>query len=184
MRRFFSFIKLVLVLTLLMFGVWLLSATFLPEGILRGYFSRLFEIHPILRGQFTFWGTFLANFLVAFLGIQFMNLFKVGKTPGGLYVLPVFWILYGLLLGTNSFVFAADPVPFSISILWTRTGFNELLAYTLGYEASRNWALWEQRGLWRVRRLPDKKWNPQAQDLAYWLAGLLLLILAVTREVR
>ncbi len=113
-----------------------------------------------------------------------MNLFKVGKTPGGLYVLPVFWILYGLLLGTNSFVFAADPVPFSISVLWTRTGFTELLAYTLGYEASREWALWEQQGLWRVRRLPDKKWNPQAQDLAYWLAGLLLLILAVTREVR
>jgi hypothetical protein len=48
MRRFFSFIKLVLVLTLLMFGVWLLSATLLPEGIPPGYFSRLFEIHPIL----------------------------------------------------------------------------------------------------------------------------------------
>jgi hypothetical protein len=54
MRRFFSFIKLVLVLTLLMFGVWLLSATLLPEGILRSYSSRLFAINPILRGEFTF----------------------------------------------------------------------------------------------------------------------------------
>jgi hypothetical protein len=30
--------------------------------------------------------------------IQFMNLFKVGKYAGGIYVLPIFWVIYGLLL--------------------------------------------------------------------------------------
>ena len=111
-----------------------------------------------------------------------MNLFRVGKYPGGIYVLPIFWILYGLLLGTNSFVFAGEPVPLSISVLWTRTGFNELLAYTLGYESSRDWALWKQQGLWKVNKLEGKTWNPQLDDLVYWTVGLVFLLIAVVRE--
>ncbi len=180
MKRFIVFLRLAVVLTTLMFGTWYLSATFLPEGVLRSFFSSRFSA---VVGEFTFWRVFLANFLAGFLGVQFMNLFRVGKWPGGLYVLPVFWIIYGLLLGTNSFVFAGAPVPFSISVLWTRTGFSELFAYTLGYEASRDWALWRQQGLWRVSRLDGKNWNPRIQDLAYWGAGLILLLVAVAREV-
>ncbi|HEX6384335.1 MAG TPA: hypothetical protein VF177_06675 [Anaerolineae bacterium] len=168
-------------LTLLMFATWFLSLTLLPEGVFRPYFSRLFSQRV---GEFTFARIFLANFLVPFLGVQFMNLFRVGKHAGGLYVLPIFWIIYGLLLGTNSFVFADEPVPFSISVLWTRTGFSELLAYTAGYEALREWALWEQQGLWRTRRLVDRKWRPQAEDWVYWVAGLLLLLVAAAREVK
>lgn len=181
MERFIGFLKLVFGLTILMFGTWLISAAFLPEGFLRSYFSHLFAVRV---GELTFWRVFLANLLIPFLGIQFMNLFRVGKYPGGIYVLPVFWALYGLLLGTNSFVFASEPIPFSISVLWTRIGFTELLAYTASYEASREWAIWEQQGLWRVRRLVDKRRRPRMQDWVYWGAGLLLLVLAVAREVR
>jgi hypothetical protein len=54
----------------------------------------------------------------------------------------------------------------------------------MGYEASREWALWEQQGLWQVRRLVDKRWQPNGQDWVYWGAGLLLLIFAVVREVQ
>lgn len=163
-----------------MYAVWGLSAFLLPEGIFRPYFIRLFATRV---GEFTFTRVFLANFLIPFLGIQFMNLFWVGKALGGLYVLPIFWIIYGVLLGTNSFVFAEQKVPISISVLWTRTGFTELLAYTVGYEASREWALWDQQGLWRVRRIADRKWEPSLSDWAYWGAGLLLLVIAVVREV-
>ncbi len=98
-------------------------------------------------------------------------------------MLPVFWILVGLLYGTNSFVFAGDPILFSLSVLWTRTGFNELLAYTLGYEASRRWALWEQHGLWQTTRIPEARWRLQRGDLVYWIAGLIALFVAVAREV-
>ena len=180
-RRFVQFLVTVVILTSLLFGAWGLSASLLPEGIFRPYFSRLFATRV---GEFTFWRVFLANLLLPFLGIQFMNLFRVGKLPGGLYVLPIFWILYGVLLGTNSFVFAEQKVPLSISVLWTRTGFTELLAYTAGYEASREWVLWEQHGLWRVHRLGDSKWKPSLSDWAYWSAGLLLLVIAVAREVQ
>ncbi len=106
-----------------------------------------------------------------------MNLFRVGKYSGGLYVLPIFWILYGLLLGTNSFVFADQPVAFSINILWTCTGFTELLAYTMSYEATRDWALWEQKGLWRVQRLTNKRWMPHVEDWIYWIAAMFLLLM-------
>ncbi len=180
MKRLLVFLRLVLVLTALMFGAWWLSATFLPQGLLRPYFSRLFSARV---GEFTFEKVLLAN-LIPFLGVQFMNLFRLGRHAGGLYVLPMFWIVYGLSLGTNSFVLAGQPVPFSIAVLWTRTGFMELLAYTTGYEATKRWGLWEQQGLWRVRRLVNSKWKPQTADWAYWIAGLLLLVLAVAREVQ
>lgn len=177
MKRFLSFVRFVAILTVLLFGAWLLSAALLPEGVLREYFSRRFAARV---GEFSWIKILLAN-LLPFLAIQFMNLFRVGGHPGGIYVLPVFWILYGVLLGTNSFVFAGGRVPFSLSILWERTGFTELLAYTLGYEASRDWALWQ--GAWRVSRLPDRRRRIQAQDVIYWCAGLLLLILSAVREV-
>lgn len=163
-----------------MFSTWYLSALFLPQGNFRPFFANRFST---VVGEFTFLRVFLANFLIGFLGIQFMNLFKVGKSPGGIFVLPIFWIIYGSLLGTNSFVFSGAPVDFSFSVLWERTGFNELLAYTLGYEASRNWALWEQQGLWKVSRINGKRWNPTLQDFAYWCAGLISLLVAVVREI-
>jgi hypothetical protein len=179
MSRFLAFLRLVVVLLGLMFGTWYLSRLLLPEGILGPFFANRFSA---VVGRLTFWRVFLANFLFGFLGVQFMNLFRVGRVPGGLYVLPVFWVIYGLLLGTNSFVFAGEPVTLTISVLWTRTGFGELLAYTFGYEATHNWAIWKQRGLWRVSRLDGGKWNPQVEDFVYWSVGLILLVFAVARE--
>jgi hypothetical protein len=177
MKRLLRFLGLVVCLTALMYGTWLISRTLLPEELLRSYYSRLFETRV---GELTFTKIFLAN-LFPFLGVQFMNLFKGHRWPGGLYVLPIFWILYGVSLGTNSFVYAGPPVLFSISVLWVRMGFTELLAYTAGYEATREWALWE--GLWRAKRMTGKKWNPHIQDWIYWSAGLTLLVIAAWREV-
>ena len=160
-----------------MYSAWFLGKTLLPEGLLRPYFSRLFETRV---GVLTFPKIILAN-LFPFLGVQFMNLYRGRRWPGGLYILPVFWILYGVLLGTNSFVYAGQPVPISFSILWTRMGFTELLAYTAGYEATHEWALWE--GFLQARRIVGKKWKPQMQDWIYWGVGVLLLVIAALREV-
>ncbi len=178
MKRLLKFLLLVFILTALMYTAWFLGRTLLPEGLLRPYFSRLFETRV---GELTFPKILLAN-LLPFLGLQFMNLFRGRRWPGGLYILPIFWLIYGISLGTNSFVYAGQPVSFSISVLWTRVGFTELLAYTAGYEASREWALWE--GFLRTRRINGKKWRPQIQDWIYWGVGVLLLILAALREVQ
>lgn len=123
----------------------------------------------------------LAN-LVPFFGIQFMNLFRTGRYSGGLYILPVLWTFYGELLGTNSFVCAGQPIPFSIAVLWSRTGFTELLSYTASYEATKGWTHWEQQGLWKVRPLPGQRGRPAA-DWVYWAVAALLLGAAVGREV-
>lgn len=178
-RRLLGFVRLVLILTLLLFATWLVSRATLPAGLLRGYFSALFSARV---GEFTAWKVLAAN-LLPFLGVQFMNLYRVSERPGGLYVLPIFWLVYGLSLGTNSFVYAGDPVPFSINILWERTGFMELTAYTLGYEATREWALWVQHGLTRVARIEGKRWRPTLEDAGYWAAGIALLALSAAREV-
>lgn len=112
-----------------------------------------------------------------------MNLFRIKKNPGGLFILVEFWIIYGLLLGTNSFILINEPVPFSISVLWQHTGFNELVAYTIGYAASANWSLWDQQGIWRSYRISDKKWEPTKEDIIYWFIGLAVLIVAMVREM-
>lgn len=177
MERLLKFLGLVVLLTALMYSAWLVSRLLLPEGSLRPYFSRLFQTRV---GELTFAKILLAN-LFPFLGVQFTNLFRGRRWPGGIYILPIFWALYGVLLGTNSFVYAGQPVPFSVTILWERMGFTELLAYTTGYEATREWALWE--GFWRTRRIAGKRWNPQPQDWIYWVVGLLLLAMAAWREV-
>ena len=80
-------------------------------------------------------------------------------------------------------MFAAAPVPLSPDVLWTRTGFSEIVAYTLGYEASCRWAAWAQQNLWSAPRRIATWPRPTVELLAYWMAGLILLIAAVAREV-
>jgi len=185
LNRLVRFLALVLVLTALMCAAWILSRALLPQQVLRAYFARLFAARV---QEFTFWRILLAN-LFPFLGIQFMNLFRVARRPGGIYALPIFWRMYssslitGIIYGTNSLVYASQPIALSVSVLWQRTGFTELLAYTLGYEASRRWQLWDQPGAWGTRRLPGARWQPSIGDACYWLAGAGALIFAAWREV-
>ncbi len=177
MKRLLNLLGLVFFLTISMYAAWIFSRLLLPEGLLRPYFTRLFTARV---GELTFSKILLAN-LLPFFGVQFLNLFRGSRWPGGLYVLPIFWILYGLSLGTNSFVYAGQPVPLSLQILWTRTGFTELMAYTMGYEATRNWSIFQ--GFWQSQRIVGEKWHPQSQDGIYWGMGLVLLIIAAIREV-
>ena len=88
------------------------------------------------------------------------------------------------LIGTNSFVFAGPAVRVSLVVLWQRSGFTEMLAYTAGYQASRGWALWAQDSPFGAQWRIAGQWSPQRADWAYWLGGLLLLALAALREVR
>jgi hypothetical protein len=177
MKRLLRFLGLVFILTALMYCAWFIGKILLPEGLLRPYFSRLFETRV---GELTFTKILLANLFV-FLGVIFTNLYIGRRWPGGLYILPVFWILYGVSLGTNSFIYAGEPAPLSISILWTRVGFTELLAYTAGFEATREWALWE--GFLQAKRIVGKKWKPNMQDWIYLGVGILLLAIAALLEV-
>jgi hypothetical protein len=75
-------------------------------------------------------------------------------------------------------------VRLSLAVLWQRSGFTETLAYTAGYEATRGWTLWEQDTPFGAQRRIAGQWSPQAADWAYWLGGLLLLVVAALREVR
>lgn len=177
--RLAQVLLLILALTVLMYASWILSRLLLPEGWLRPYFTRLYSTQV---ETFTFWQVFGANLLPAG-GVLFMNLFRVRQRPGGAYVLPVFWAVVGLLYGTNSFVFAGEPVPLSITVLWQRTGFQELLAYTLIYAASLNWTIWRLESVWSTPRLERRAWRISLEDGLYLSAGIANLAAAVAREV-
>jgi hypothetical protein len=176
MRRFGTFLSMVLALTISMYLAWVLARIILPQELLRSYFTRLFSLR---MGKMSIPGILLAN-IVPFGAVVFMNLFKGKRLPGGALVIPIFWILYGLILGTNSFVYQGQPVNISIDVLWKRSGFTELLAYTAGFEASRRWALW--KGFFRSERIRGARWKPNWQDWIYLGMGLALLAISAVRE--
>ncbi len=76
MSRLVRFLGFVLALTVLLYGTWYLSGRLLPAGLLRSFFVARFAD---VVGEFTFWKVFLANLAVGFLGVQFINLFRVGR---------------------------------------------------------------------------------------------------------
>ena len=175
-RRLLHFVALVSILTALMFTSWVISRAVLPQRFLAPYFSSLFLARV---GELAWWRIFLANIL-PFLVIHFMNLYRVRGIPGGMYVLPIFWALLGVIYGTNSFIFPGQPIALSLSVVWQRTGVSELAAYTFGYEASRFWQLWE--GAWNPRRIPASRWAISRADSVFLIAGLLALLFSASRE--
>ncbi len=153
--------------TLIFFGVWLLSLTWLSEGVLRKL--PLPSIGACkadaANGVLIFlWNLILAGGLVAL-----ASLVALGRFPYG-YVIP--WLLFGIyggMLGTNSYLCQelSGPVPLSVSVLWTRAGFREVAGYLLIAAAFANQFVWRQPSFFdvrveRVRALKDVKMDPDA----------------------
>ncbi len=147
---------------ILFFAAWGASYLWLPEGSLR-----FASTNPVIS---TAAQTVLAealrifawNLLVATGLIVFSSLFVVGRFPAS-YLLPwIICIVYGALLGTNSFAFPdpAGPTAPTLAILWTRAGLREITAYLLIAAALANIYLWQQPSWWslqvnRVRTLKE-----------------------------
>jgi hypothetical protein len=175
-----------LVCALLFTVAWSVSYHLLPEGVLRG---RLLAARlPVATPQLTttFLRVFSFNVLVAG-GLVFVaNLFRVGDIPLGYVVVAGHSLLYGILLGTNSFGIPA-PGRFapSLATVLGRSGAFEITAYiglavaTKGLVILRqpSWWSWrsEQVGSWR-------RWRLTKTELAMVIGALALLAAANYRE--
>ena len=175
-----------LVGTPIFFGVWALSLAWLPEGLFRQLplpSIGTCEANAANGVRLFIWNLILTGGLVAL-----CSLFALGRFPYG-YVMP--WLLFGVyggMLGTNSFLCAgvSDPVPLSISVLWTRAGFREIAGYLLIAAALANHFMWRQSSFFshrveRVRTLKELKLDCGA--IIGLLAGILLLGWAAVAEV-
>ncbi|MBX5477399.1 MAG: hypothetical protein IRZ18_09805 [Clostridia bacterium] len=179
-----TFLKLFAAAQGLLWLAWWAGYAWFPEGALRA--RTISSALPLER--FGPAGRVVAvlgsNVLAAALFVAGANLLRVRRLPLGFLPPLVYWGLYGLLLGTNSF---ATPLPErpapSLAAVLARVGFMELTAYVLVAAATAGWARWRQDS-WLggpVRGLDPRPLRaPEYTMLA--LAGV-LLVCAALREV-
>ena len=162
---------------------WWFAYRWLPEGVLRGGTGA--SALPLER--LSFWPRLLGiiawNTLAAGLLVAGANRLQVRRLPLGFVPPLAYWLLYGLLLGSNSFAtpLPARPAP-SLALALQRSGLLELTAYLLVAAATARWARWRQEGwLWGpVRPLSPAPLGAGERGMLVAAAGL--LIAAAARE--
>lgn len=128
--RFISLYSLGLVLFLLS---WTLGYLFLPDGILRGVGA--FGILVNNTAEDSLWSEFAIIFGLNLLGFTFIlfgnYILRVNYFAFG-YLVPLAWmIIYGLTLGTNSFLIPLDERMAPSFAVFTRSGIYEMMAGVL-----------------------------------------------------
>jgi hypothetical protein len=165
---------------------WTISYYLLPEGILRG--KLLAGRLPIETDRMitTFLRIFSFNLFVACGLIVFANLFQVGVLPLGYLVVCSHSIIYGILLGTNSFGIPA-PARFapSLTTLLSRSGIFEITVYIAIATATSGLVLWKQRS-WEdlhIERVGSpKEWHLNTRELIVIVLSVVLLAFGNLRE--
>lgn len=175
-----------LICALLFTVAWTTSYHLLPEGALRGKLPGGRMPVETLRVMTTFLRIFAVNLLIACGGIVLSNLFQVGDTPMGYFIAMIPPVLYGVLLGTNSFGIPA-PARFapSLSTVLGRSGAFEITVYIAIAAATRRLVLWRQRSWldWRGEQVSSwQEWRLSRTEIAVVVGAILLLVAACYRE--
>jgi len=111
---------------------WILSFRVLPEGVVRGSSGAYFVPIKAENTTETFARIFLWNLCLACFPIAIGNVVRVKGVPLGYMLVFYHWGIYGVLLGTNSFVIPG-PGRFlpSLITLFYGSGIYEISSYTM-----------------------------------------------------
>jgi hypothetical protein len=141
------------------YGMWALSLVWLPEGFFLGLARPSInncqqDLRQTLRAFL--WNLILTGSLTAF-----ASLFVLGRIPLGYTVPWMTFAIYGGLLGTNSFSCPnpEGPILISLSVLWTRAGFREIIGYSLIAAAFANQFLWRQTSFFKMQVERVRSWK-------------------------
>jgi hypothetical protein len=141
----------IIVETLIFFGMWAASLAWLPEG----FFLAL--PRPSINGcQQDVWQTlraFLWNLVLTGGLTVFASLFVLDRFPLG-YMIPwMTFAIYGGMLGTNSLSCPnlEGPISISLSVLWSRAGFREIVGYLLIAATLANHYMWKQSSFFKIQ---------------------------------
>ena len=162
---------------------WTFGYYLLPEGALRGA-ALSAEIPIEALGVWQRAATILGwNVAVCLIFIAGANLLWWVSLPLGYVPVVYFWVLYGLLLGTNSFgVPMPEQVAPDVATFLQRAGFYEITAYTLVAAATARWARWRQTG-WlsgSIKRLAPGRLSTESYVM--FAVALSLLVFSALRE--
>jgi hypothetical protein len=116
----------------ILFAAWVLSFRSLPEGIIRGSSGAYYVPVKAQDETMTFVRIFLWNVFVGCIPVAIGSLVRVKGIPLGYLLTFYHWGVYGVLLGTNSFVIPGPSkfIP-SLTTLFYGSGIYEITAYTL-----------------------------------------------------
>jgi len=129
----------------ILFLTWALSFRSLPEGVIRGSSGAYYVPVKAQDTTMTFVRFFLWNIFVGCIPVAIGSLVRVKGIPLGYLLTFYHWGIYGVLLGTNSFVIpgAGKFIP-SLTTLFYGSGIYEITAYTL--ISSATFALYNRIG--------------------------------------
>jgi len=179
------FIGLYLVGILIFITAWFVSFYFFPEGLMRdtSLASKLAgsDISVSIGKELT--RIFIVNLIMSAVIIIFNLSFRVNNIPLGYLIPPIWFLLYGLILGSNSFTFAmTERIAPSFSVL-ARSGLYELAAYTLITVSTYNISRFEIKALFKTN--PEKINEPiifQRQQYVGLIIALLILFVSNIKE--
>jgi hypothetical protein len=111
---------------------WVFSFRILPQGVVRGSSGAYFVPVKAENTTETFARIFLWNLCLGCFPVAIGNLIRVKHVPLGYLLAFYHWGIYGVLLGTNSFVIPGPGrfIP-SLITLFYGSGMYEILSYTL-----------------------------------------------------
>lgn len=183
--RFGSLLGLVLVVFL---GAWILSYLFLPEGVLLGKTAAQALAGNDLAGGSV--GLEWLRILVLNLGMMGLyvaiNLFRTGgNVPLGYAAVAVNALMFGAIIGTNSFTISqGGKIPPSLGIFGS-SGIYEIAAYVLAAAATVSIAKYRLVGKWGEKMsLPQLPSMIRERTLGVLLAVAILVIACGWEAVR
>jgi hypothetical protein len=123
----------------ILLSAWSFSFKALPEAVVRGSSGAFYVPVKAENEVLTFLRIFLWNLCVGCIPITVGNLVRLKGVPLGYLLAFYHWGIYGILLGTNSFVIPG-PGRFlpSLVTLFYGSGIYEISAYTLVSSATFN----------------------------------------------
>lgn len=130
---------------------WTVAYAALPDALLRGVLPAAGAVPAHAGLAATAWRILLYNVLIAGGLIATANLFRIGWFPLGYVPALAHWVLFGLLLGSNSFDVSRGRVAPSLAHLIRTTGFIEISAYTFLASATIGLFMYRQQS-WRSLR--------------------------------
>jgi hypothetical protein len=184
-RLWIRFAGLYLSGLLIFFVAWLISYYFIPEGALKGSSLAGRLAGDDIAGSMgrELLRIFMVNLMMAGLIVGFNLAIRINRIPLGYLIPPIWFLLYGLILGSDSFSIAiGERMGPSLAVL-QRSGLYELAAYTLITVSTFNISRFEIQALFQTnpeRVAETTRFRPvQAVGL---LIALLILLASNFRE--
>lgn len=184
---FVRFLSLYLTGILLFLVAWTLSYLLLPEGIIQGknLASQISGGEAATSMAKEFIKIFAYNLFACSLIIAANLTLKIKEYPLG-YLIPLIWfIMYGMMLGTNSFTISiGEPMRPSFAVI-KRSGIYEIMAYCMiaaaTYSLSRN----KMEKLFTRKSVPIREEFRDPIQKAEWITigiSIFILLLSNLRE--